>query len=41
MNVVAVNVRGPRNDVFGMAKLLWLGADVRAINGDDASFARI
>src|SRR3954470_22641078 len=32
MNVVSVNVRGPRDDVLGMAELLWVGANIHAVN---------
>src|SRR5437879_13703307 len=36
MDVVAVNVRGPGNDVFGVTELLRLGAHVRAVNRPDS-----
>ena len=32
VHVVAVNVRGPRNDVFGMAELLGFGSQLHAQN---------
>ncbi len=35
VNVVAVDVGAPGNDVLGVAKLLGLGADFSAVNGDD------
>src|SRR3954454_1772268 len=32
VNVVSVNVRGPRDDVLGMAELLGVGANIYAVN---------
>ena len=38
VHVVAVNVRGPRNDVLGMFKLLRLRPELLAVNGNQACF---
>ena len=39
MNVVAVNIRGPGDDVLRMTELLRLGAHLAAIDGDDRILA--
>src|SRR5258708_40026558 len=36
MDVVAVNVRGPGDDVFGVTELLRLGSHVRAVHRPDS-----
>src|SRR4029077_660153 len=40
MHIVAVNVRCPGNDVFGMTELLGFGAELYAVNRLQASLAR-
>src|SRR5580704_14779054 len=39
VDVVPVNVRRPGNDVAGMTKLLWFGAQLHANNGFQTGFA--
>ena len=35
MNVVAVDVGAPRDDVLRVAELFWLGADLAPVDRDD------